>query len=428
MNNKILPTQAKILAADILEEVQTYIKQKHYYQALEGIDELLELNQFDNDLIYQKAELHARVGEFDKAYHWLKAFADNQGPDARSFVLNAEIQLKLGHKEETVKILGDFFKALEHRYVGLDNESIYERLDNIIAKLKKSYKWSKLLRLCPELKDYDHKRRKALKQIAINKEKAEAKQKTAAASVPAAVEEELIVAPTEELTEEGTRELAPVQPRNLANIPAKNLATTPAKELATTPAKTLATTPKKELAANPAKHIAVPPAKDMQNPPLKEIMTPMEKLLAEQKEKSPEPEDEYRKMTYEEIYALIKELWDKGRLGAKQQRMLARQEVNVIQKAIEQQVLSLRKKIWLYNYVANIFRQRVLFDEAIFLLRSALNYDDEDPTLLKNLGYTLLASGDSSVAKKVLEDARLGDIHRQNLDYTVIDLLAQCPK
>ena len=46
--------------------------------------------------------------------------------------------------------------------------------------------------------------------------------------------------------------------------------------------------------------------------------------------------------------------------------------------AVMQQVLSYKKKIWLFNYLADIFRSHNNLKTALYLLRQALLLDDEN--------------------------------------------------
>ena len=94
-------------------------------------------------------------------------------------------------------------------------------------------------------------------------------------------------------------------------------------------------------------------------------------------------------------------------------------EPTIIDVAIKAQLLSLTKKLWLYNYVADIYRQHNKLTSAIYLLRQALLIDDENDLLLKNLGYTLYLNHEYAAALVTFEDI----LHK---DFSVYDFIKQC--
>ena len=83
------------------------------------------------------------------------------------------------------------------------------------------------------------------------------------------------------------------------------------------------------------------------------------------------------------------------------------------------QVLAYTKKLWLFNYIANIFRIHNDLNSAIYLLRQALLLDDENDLILANLGYLLYLNQDYINALNTLNDIKIKD-------FATLDLIQKC--
>lgn len=398
METKILPTQVDLMAKEIEEEIAIFVQQKKYYNAIKLMDKLLDLNRYDSELFFLRAKLHFLLKEYDEAYKFLDFFARENPRDYRLFLLNIEIKLKTNKKEEAIKVLDNFlFLYLQERIIfsALD---IYEEVDEIINKIKKIYKWNKLIKMCPSIKAYENKKRKILKNW----------QKNIADINKDAKDKEEIKTKMEEIRE--------------VKEPYKNPSIDEASEvfpLEKVQDKSITKIPAKDLAQNPKKEIAINQSKDLDN-----ICNKAVDILKEKNISTINKEVQEAKLDdFDTIFKIIKTLWEKGRLDEKDKDILLKSQLLLIEKAIKEQYLSLKKQIWLFTYVANLFRNREIFDSAIYLLRSALKYDDEDSILLKNIGYTLIQKGEIKAGLTFLEDSKKDDLYHFQIDFTVLDLI-----
>ncbi len=115
----------------------------------------------------------------------------------------------------------------------------------------------------------------------------------------------------------------------------------------------------------------------------------------------------------------INQIWDMQIANKENISTILATPCEQVSQCIMSQVLSYKKKIWLFNYLADIFRTHNNLQSAIFLLRQALLLDDENDFILKNLGYLLCQNGEYPNALVVLKDIK----HK---DFAVLDLIAKC--
>ena len=115
----------------------------------------------------------------------------------------------------------------------------------------------------------------------------------------------------------------------------------------------------------------------------------------------------------------INQIWDMQIANKENISTILATPCEQVSQCIMSQVLSYKKKIWLFNYLADIFRTHNNLQSAIFLLRQALLLDDENDFILKNLGYLLCQNGEYPNALVVLKDIK----HK---DFAILDLIAKC--
>ena len=115
----------------------------------------------------------------------------------------------------------------------------------------------------------------------------------------------------------------------------------------------------------------------------------------------------------------INQIWDMQIANKENISTILATPCEQVSQCIMSQVLSYKKKLWLFNYLADIFRTHNNLQSAIFLLRQALLLDDENDFILKNLGYLLCQNGEYPNALVVLKDIK----HK---DFAVLDLIAKC--
>ncbi|WP_196595122.1 tetratricopeptide repeat protein [Pectinatus frisingensis] len=87
--------------------------------------------------------------------------------------------------------------------------------------------------------------------------------------------------------------------------------------------------------------------------------------------------------------------------------------------AIDSLSVSLNKKILTDNFIAAAYYEKGKSDEAIFLLKAALNIDDQNDLILKNIGFIFFEQGDKKRAKIAFQAV-------QNKDFMLCDLLKKC--
>ena len=119
------------------------------------------------------------------------------------------------------------------------------------------------------------------------------------------------------------------------------------------------------------------------------------------------------------LCAALNRIWDMQAANQEDTKNILNYSAEDIGNAVMQQVLSYKKKIWLFNYLADIFRSHNNLKTALYLLRQALLLDDENEIVLKNLGYLLYKNGEYKAASAVLEDITVKD-------FAVSDLIRQC--
>ena len=111
----------------------------------------------------------------------------------------------------------------------------------------------------------------------------------------------------------------------------------------------------------------------------------------------------------------IDHVWEMQRANDDDTAALLEANAEKISECIFCLVLSYKKKLWLFNYIAGIFYYHDRIDAAVHLLRQALLLDDEDSLILKNLGYLLCKKGEYSAAKAALGDIAVKDFATQDL-------------
>lgn len=116
---------------------------------------------------------------------------------------------------------------------------------------------------------------------------------------------------------------------------------------------------------------------------------------------------------------IINHIWDMQTASKENISIILTTPCEQITQCILSQVLSYKKKLWLFNYIADIFRTHNKPQSAIFLLHQALLLDDENDFILKNLGYLLYQNGEYPYALVILKDIK-------NKDFAVIDLISKC--
>lgn len=91
----------------------------------------------------------------------------------------------------------------------------------------------------------------------------------------------------------------------------------------------------------------------------------------------------------------------------------------LIMQTVSQINISLNKKILVLNCIASAFYQYKILEKAIVFLKAALEFNDQDDLILKNLGYIYYEQGNMENAMIVLQAV-------QNKDFMVCDLLQKC--
>ena len=120
-----------------------------------------------------------------------------------------------------------------------------------------------------------------------------------------------------------------------------------------------------------------------------------------------------------QLNSLLNHIWDMQSVNQEDTQKILNSSAEEITSAIMKQVLSYKKKIWLFNYLADVFRKHNNLNSALFLLRQALLLDDENDIILKNLGYLLCQNGEYKAALNTLEDIAVKD-------FAVLDLIQKC--
>lgn len=115
----------------------------------------------------------------------------------------------------------------------------------------------------------------------------------------------------------------------------------------------------------------------------------------------------------------INHIWDLQHASDEDINILLANNAPKISECIMTQVLAYTKKLWLFNYIANIFRIHNDLNSAIYLLRQALLLDDENDLILTNLGYLLYLNQDYVNALTTLNDIKIKD-------FATLDLIQKC--
>ena len=310
------PSSNEMTKDDFLIEIHQFKQQKLYEEALSCIQLLFEKNIVDSDIIYELADTYLCLHDYERAFNWTQKLKAQSPQDCRSLLLEIQLLLVHGKKEEALTTLNHLLS----NKITLKNEKDYQLLDMIIEKLKKIFKADKLMRRCPNLNTYQKQRRQSLKTQ---------KQKN------------------------------PVN-HNL--------------------------TVHQSTVINSAKGVIMPDTNTNINPALQNT---------------------------------INQIWDMQIANKENISTILATPCEQVSQCIMSQVLSYKKKLWLFNYLADIFRTHNNLQSAIFLLRQALLLDDENDFILKNLGYLLCQNGEYPNALVVLKDIK----HK---DFAVLDLIAKC--
>ena len=277
---------------------------------------LFEKNIVDSDIIYELADTYLCLHDYERAFNWTQKLKAQSPQDCRSLLLEIQLLLVHGKKEEALTTLNHLLS----NKITLKDEKDYQLLDMIIEKLKKIFKADKLMRRCPNLNTYQKQRRQSLK--------------------------------TQKQKNPVTHDLTVHQ----------------------------------STVINSAKGVIMPDTNTNINPALQNT---------------------------------INQIWDMQIANKENISTILATPCEQVSQCIMSQVLSYKKKLWLFNYLADIFRTHNNLQSAIFLLRQALLLDDENDFILKNLGYLLCQNGEYPNALVVLKDIK----HK---DFAVLDLIAKC--
>lgn len=117
----------------------------------------------------------------------------------------------------------------------------------------------------------------------------------------------------------------------------------------------------------------------------------------------------------------LSHIWDLQYANEKDKSIILATPATELSEAIMNQVLSYSKKLWLFNYIADIFRLEKNFSATIYLLRQALLLDDENDLILKNLGYILYQQQDYYNALNSFKDVK-------TKDFIINDFINKCHK
>ena len=302
----------------LFQELCTFKQKQMYEEALGCIQTIFETTGATLDIIYELADIYFLTGDFERSFKWLQRFKKQAPHDCRGYLLEAQLLLEYSQKDEALTVIDKLLTA----NIPLVNEQDFITLDHIIEKLKRIFKYDKLLRRCPALQVYQKQRRQRLKtQKNITKNTT--------------------------LSEINENDLVPIED-NAANAKGDIMSTSP-----------------------------------LQN--------------------------------------TISHIWDLQSSNAEDTAIILAHSSSEVSECIMMQVLSLKKKIWLFNYLADLFRTNDNLNSSVYLLRQALLLDDENDLILKNLGYLLCQLGDYANATLVLNDIN----HK---DFAVLDLIEKCNK
>ncbi len=145
------------------------------------------------------------------------------------------------------------------------------------------------------------------------------------------------------------------------------------------------------------------------------------RILRSAKQKAAQPEktaaDDINKggIIMDELTKTIAHVWDMQRVNSDDTAVLLSAKADRLSDCIFCQVLSYKKKIWLFNCIAAALYRKGKIDTAVHLLRQAMMLDDENDLILKNLGYLLCQKGEYSAAQAVLSDIAAKDLATEDL-------------
>lgn len=299
----------KSLKDALLEEIRRFKAEKLYAEALSCFHTIFEKKYADNYTFYELADIYFLMNDYARSTNWLQKFQTAEPENCKGFLLQAKIFLQQGKKEDALSVIAQLFS----QKITIKDEEDFQALDYLIERLKKIFKADKLARRCPDINNYQKKRRHILKNMPLVKPK----------SVQQPVQIERSTMPT---------------PAPSANS-----------------------------------HLS----------------------------------------------AVISRIWDMQSANQEDAANILRSSAEEISSAVLSQVLSYKKKVWLFNYLADLFRQHNNLKNALFLLRQALLLDDENDVILKNLGYLLCQNGEYQAALATLEDISVKD-------FAVSDLIRKC--
>lgn len=295
------------------EEIHQFKTEKLYAEALACFHTLFEKKYADNYTFYELADIYFLMNDYTRSLNWLQKFQVAEPENCKGFLLQARIFLQLGKKDDALSTVCRLFS----RKIKIDTEEDFQKLDQLITRLKKIFKTDKLLRRCPDINTYEKQRRHCLKNISTDKA-----------------------------------------------MPAVSNDTT-----GTIIERTIMPTSK----------------------------TPVNQALS----------------------TVLNRIWDMQTANNDDTKNILNYPAEEIGNAVMHQVLSYKKKIWLFNYLADIFHNHNNAKTALYLLRQALLLDDENDIILKNLGYLLYKNGEYKAALAALEDITVKD-------FAVLDLIRQC--
>ena len=353
----------KSLRNIFLADLYKFKEEGLYEEALACIQSIIEVHGVDSELLLEAAQIYFLQGDYRRSANCLKSFQNVHPKDCRGFLLQAQIFLQTGKKDDALNTVEQLFK----QEIKISSEEDYLALDKIIDKLKKIFKADKLSRRFPAIANYQKKRRQVLK----NKM---AKAQTLSDNANTKITDSTIVTNFQDTIKTTDKNIAKNDnsPQTNANMDENNIA--------------------KNDEINP---IVTKPTLDNRS------------------------ENEDTNITDDVIFSAVSNIWDMQEITSEEKHILLNATGEKINEAILKQVLSYKKKIWLYNFLADVFRQNSNISMGIYLLRQALLLDDENDLLLKNLGYLLYKNKEYKSAQVALEDIHIKD-------FAVEELLISC--
>ena len=136
-NNK--PSSNEMTKDDFLLEIHQFKQQKLYEEALSCIQLLFEKNIVDSDIIYELADTYLCLHDYERTFNWTQKLKAQSPQDCRSLLLEIQLLLVHGKKEEALTTLNHLLS----NKITLKDEKDYQLLDMIIEKLKKIFKADK---------------------------------------------------------------------------------------------------------------------------------------------------------------------------------------------------------------------------------------------------------------------------------------------